>query len=54
MTTITDPVATPPAIAKLLMSFDAGHRAALARAISIVENHRDGFDKLLAALHSHG
>lgn len=52
MTTITDPVATPPAIARLLTSFDAGHRAALARAISIVENHRVGFDALLAALHS--
>ena len=52
MTTITDPVATPPAIARLLTSFDAGHRAALARAISIVENHRAGFDGLLAALHS--
>ena len=52
MTTIIDPVATPPAIVKLLESFDVGHRAALARAISIVENHRDGFDGLLAALHS--
>jgi len=40
-----------PAIERLLVSFDAGHRAALARAISIVENHRDGFDVLLAALH---
>ena len=43
--------AAPPAIRTLLTSFDAGHRAALARAISIVENHRDGFDALLAALH---
>jgi LAO/AO transport system kinase len=42
---------TPPAIMRLLTAFDAGHRAALARAISIVENHRDGFDSLLAALH---
>ena len=46
-----DSVTAPPAIAKLLVSFDAGQRAALARAISIVENHRDGFDALLAALH---
>ncbi len=51
MTAMTDPVALPPAIAKLLTSFDAGHRAALARAISIVENHRDGFDALLSSLH---
>ena len=43
--------ATPIAIARLLIAFDDGHRAALARAISIVENHRDGFDVLLAALH---
>ena len=28
-----------------------GRKAALARAISIVENHRDGFDALLAELH---
>jgi LAO/AO transport system kinase len=51
MTAMTDPVAMPPALATLLKSFDIGHRAALARAISIVENHRDGFDALLAALH---
>lgn len=43
--------AMPPGIATLLTAFDAGHRAALARAISIVENHRDGFDALLAVLH---
>jgi LAO/AO transport system kinase len=43
--------AVPPAIARLLISFEAGHRAALARAISIVENHRDGFDALLAVCH---
>jgi LAO/AO transport system kinase len=36
--------------AKLLASFDAKQTAALARAVSIVENHRAGFDKLLAAL----
>jgi LAO/AO transport system kinase len=51
MTGLTDTTIMPPAIAKLLVSFDAGHRAALARAISIVENHRDGFDTLLAVLH---
>ncbi|CAN5860110.1 methylmalonyl Co-A mutase-associated GTPase MeaB [soil metagenome] len=35
----------------LLSDFTAGRKAALARAISIVENHRVGFDDLLAALH---
>src|SRR4051794_25532122 len=30
--------------------FDAGKKAALARAVSIVENHREGFDRLLARL----
>jgi LAO/AO transport system kinase len=33
---------------KLLADFDAGHKAALARAVSIVENQRAGFDRLLA------
>ncbi len=51
MSEIAEPVSIPPAIAQLLVSFDAGQRAALARAISIVENHRDGFDALLAVLH---
>ena len=37
--------------AGLLADFSAGRKAALARAISIVENHRSGFDDLLAALH---
>jgi LAO/AO transport system kinase len=36
--------------AKLFADFDAGHKAALARAVSIVENHRVGFDRLLARL----
>ncbi|HTE46432.1 MAG TPA: methylmalonyl Co-A mutase-associated GTPase MeaB [Gemmatimonadaceae bacterium] len=35
---------------RLLADFDAGKKAALARAVSIVENHRTGFDKLLARL----
>lgn len=38
-------------IARLLRDFDAGRPAALARAVSIVENQRNGFDKLLATLH---
>jgi LAO/AO transport system kinase len=36
----------------LLEQFDAGRPAALARAVSIVENHRPGFDHLLAHLQS--
>ncbi len=36
--------------ARLLADFDAGQKAALARAVSIVENHRPGFDTLLARL----
>jgi LAO/AO transport system kinase len=36
--------------AKLLEDFDAGKKAALARAVSIVENHRPGFDRLLARM----
>jgi LAO/AO transport system kinase len=35
----------------LLSDFGAGRKAALARAISIVENHRAGFDHLLATFH---
>jgi LAO/AO transport system kinase len=35
----------------LLADFRAGRKAALARAISIVENHRSGFDSLLGTLH---
>ena len=37
--------------ARLLDDFMAGKKPALARAVSIVENHRDGFDDLLATLH---
>jgi LAO/AO transport system kinase len=36
--------------ARLAADFDAGRPAALARAVSIVENHRVGFDRLLARL----
>ena len=36
----------------LLADFDAGRKPALARAISIVENHRGGYDRLLGALHA--
>jgi LAO/AO transport system kinase len=46
------PTATLPAHAKLLDDFSARRPAALARAISIVENRRDGASRLLASLHS--
>jgi LAO/AO transport system kinase len=36
---------------RLLAQFAEGRPAALARAVSIVENHRPGFDRLLAAVH---
>ena len=49
---MTTPATTPgPTVARLLADFDAGRTAALARAVSIVENHRPGFDALLATLH---
>jgi LAO/AO transport system kinase len=38
-------------IRRLVADFDARRPAALARAVSIVENHRPGFDELLAVLH---
>jgi LAO/AO transport system kinase len=41
----------PDRNAQLIADFDAGRMAALARAVSIVENHRPGFDRLLATLH---
>jgi len=37
---------------RLLADFDARRPAALARAVSIVENHRPGFEILLASLHA--
>ena len=37
---------------RLLDDFQAGKTPALARVVSIVENHRDGFDDLLATLHA--
>ncbi|MES2525054.1 MAG: methylmalonyl Co-A mutase-associated GTPase MeaB [Gemmatimonadota bacterium] len=40
-----------PSMARTLAGFREGRPAALARAVSIVENHRAGFDSLLAILH---
>ncbi len=42
----------PAALHALLIEFSAGKKAALARAVSIVENHRAGSDRLLASCHS--
>jgi len=42
--------ALPDSTTRLLADFDNGRKAALARAVSIVENHRSGFDVLLARL----
>ena len=36
---------------RLIGDFDAGKPAALARVVSIVENHRDGFEEILSDLH---
>jgi LAO/AO transport system kinase len=44
--------AATAAMARLLEQFRAGKPAALARVVSIVENHRAGFEQLLAAQHS--
>ena len=41
----------PAAHHRLLADFAAGRTAALARAVSIVENHRAGFERILAELH---
>jgi LAO/AO transport system kinase len=42
----------PAPIERLLADFEARKSAALARAVSIVENQRDGTDEILGALHS--
>jgi LAO/AO transport system kinase len=39
------------AMSRLMEQFRAGKPAALARAVSIVENHRLGFEQILAAVH---
>jgi LAO/AO transport system kinase len=37
---------------RLIEDFNAGKPAALARVVSIVENHREGFEQILGSLHS--
>src|SRR3954469_8958970 len=41
----------PASYDRLIQDFHAGKPAALARVVSIVENHRDGFEDILGALH---
>jgi LAO/AO transport system kinase len=41
-----------PPLERLLQGFREGKSAALARAVSVVENHRPGFDVLLSHLHA--
>jgi LAO/AO transport system kinase len=45
------PATTADRVARLIAAFDAGRPAALARAVSLVENQREGFEELLSALH---
>lgn len=54
MTISASALPAPPAadpIARLVHELRAGRPAAVARAVSVVENHRPGVDRLLAALH---
>jgi LAO/AO transport system kinase len=48
---LTLPAGAPPGLTALLADFMAGRKAALARAVSIVEDHRAGHELLLAACH---
>jgi GTPase len=41
----------PQSLDALIADFEAGKSAALARAVSIVENHRSGYDQLMTRLH---
>ena len=41
----------PPSLDSLIRDFESGRSAALARAVSIVENHREGYDALMTRLH---
>ena len=42
----------PASLDRLLSDFNSGRISTLARAVSVVENRRPGFDELLSALHS--
>ena len=45
------PAPATSGLARLIADFDSGRTAALARAVSLVENQRDGFEQLLSTLH---
>src|SRR5688572_4794047 len=51
MTAMQLPAGAPASVQALLADFIAGKKAALARAVSIVENHREGHEHWLAACH---
>ncbi|MDH5234516.1 MAG: methylmalonyl Co-A mutase-associated GTPase MeaB [Gemmatimonadota bacterium] len=51
MTALAIPASTPGMVRAVLADFAAGKKAALARAVSIVEDHREGHEQLLAACH---
>src|SRR5258705_6927345 len=42
---------SPVSSDRLIEDFNTGKPAALARVVSIVENHRDGFEQILGSLH---
>lgn len=48
---MTAPTTSTAQLDRLLADFDARQPAALARAVSIVENHRPGFEAILGRLH---
>ena len=49
--TAVRPAPAADLIARLVDDLRAGKPAGVARAVSVVENHRPGFDRLLAAVH---
>ena len=53
MSALELPASASPGLRALGTDFGAGKQAALARAVSIVENQREGSDLLLAAMHAH-
>ena len=53
MTTLELPSSAPAPLRALVADFALGKKAALARAVSIVENERPGSDLLLGAMHPH-
>lgn len=51
MSALTLPAGAPKALEALRVDFVARRKAALARAVSIIENHREGHEQWLAACH---